>query len=249
MEIKQYMKLLKKRLWLILLCVAISMATTTYLSYENYQPLYQASTKLIVNKTEQDQQGSETMDLAAINVNIGLVETYKEIIMTPAILGVVVDRYPELNLTEDELGSRIAISNYNGTQVMTIQTTDNTYERAADIVNAVAQVVKTEIPRIMKVNNVELLNTADPNETPPPINQDINQKIAISFAVSLLFAVGITFLLEFLDDTLKTKKDIRNVMNLPTLTTIPTIRRKAMRAKKKTSQKQVGETKYAPVQQ
>ncbi|RUS45256.1 YveK family protein [Cohnella sp. AR92] len=248
MEIKQYLKLLKKRLWLIILCVTISMAVTAYFSYENYQPVYQASTKLIVNKTDQDQQGSETMDFGAINVNIGLVETYKEIITTPAIMDVVIERYPELNLSEEELASKLQIFNYNGTQVMTLQITDNTYERAADIVNAVAQVVKTEIPRIMKVNNVELLNTADPNENPAPINQDISQKIVISFAVSLLFAVGITFLLEFLDDSLKTKKDIRTVMNLPTLTTIPTIKRKATKTKK-TSHKQVGETKYASIQQ
>jgi len=251
MELRDYMKLIKKRLWLIILCVMISTITTAYFSYQNYKPLYLASTKLIINKTiGQDQLGGEQMDFGAINVNIGLVDTYKEIIYTPAIMDKVVARYPELNLSTEQLLARIEVAALNRTQVMTIDTADYSYERAANIVNAVAQVVKTEIPRIMKVNNVEILNIAEPTDQPPPLNQNTNQKIFLSFAISLIFAMGLTFLLEFMDDTIKTKKDIQSVMGFSTLSAIPTIKTKKVKArKKKSTRKQVTEAPYVTIRQ
>jgi capsular polysaccharide biosynthesis protein len=249
MEIKDYSKLIKKRLWLIILIVLVSTLTTAYYSFQNYQPTYVASNKLIINKTiVQDQVGiDQQMDLGAIDVNIGLIDTYKEIIRTPAIMAKVVQRYPELNLTVDHLISTVYVSALNKTQVMTIDTADYSYERAANIVNAVAEVVKTEIPRIMKVNNVEILNIADPNEQPAPENSNINQSIIISFIISLILGIGITFLLEFLNDTLKTKKDIQTVMGLPMLSAVPIIKKE--KRQKKNMREQVGEAKYATIKQ
>jgi capsular polysaccharide biosynthesis protein len=252
MEIKEYAKLIKKRLWLIILCVLVSTLTSAFYSYQNYQPIYVASNKLIINKTiGQDNVGIEQqMDFNAISVNIGLIDTYKEIIKTPAIMDKVVQRYPELNLSTDHLISTVYVSALNKTQVMTIGTTDYSYERAANIVNAVAEVVKTEIPRIMKVNNVEILNIADPNEQPAPENSKINQSIIISFIASLILAMGITFLLEFLNDTLKTKKDIQTVMGLPLLSAVPIIKQKKVKQQKKNKlRKQVGEGQYATIKQ
>ncbi len=248
MELKEYLKLIRKRLPLIVLCVLISTITTAIYSYNNYKPIYLASTKLIINSTTtQDQMGIEQMDLGAISINIGLVDTYKEIIKTPAIMDKVVQRYPELNLSTEQLISMIQVSALNRTQVMTIDTVDYSYERAANIVNAVAQVVKTEIPKIMKVNNVEILNVADLNDQPLPLNQKTNQLIVISFAVSLIFGIGITFLLEFLDDTLKSEKDIQDVLGLPTLTAIAATKEPAVRKskRKKKTRNVVGEATYA----
>jgi capsular polysaccharide biosynthesis protein len=247
MELKEYAKIIKKRLWLIIVCVVISTVTTVIYTQQNYIPVYEASTKLIINKMiTQDRSGNEQMDLGAISVNIGLVNTYKEIIKTPAIMNKVVQSYPELNLSVEQLISTVRVSALNGTQVMAIDTMDVSYKRAANIVNAVAEVVRTEIPRIMKVNNVEILNVAELNDQPPPVNEKTNRMIIMSFAVSLIFAIGITFLLEFIDDTLQTKQDIQTVTGLPILSMIPDMKGKEMKKlMKKRIRKQAGETKYA----
>jgi capsular polysaccharide biosynthesis protein len=244
MEFKEYFKMIKKRLWLVILCVVISGITTSLYSKSNYVPIYFASTKLIVNSTvAEDQSGiGEKMDIGAVNANIGLIETYKEIIKSPAIMNKVVQQHPDLNVTPEKLMSDVQISTLNNTQIMTIGIPDPSYELAADIVNAVAQTVKSEIPRIMKVNNVEILNIADLNDIPPPVNKKSNSLIVISIAVSLMLSIGIIFLLEFLDDTLKTEQDIKTVLGFTTFSLIPTVNRREMkRLQKKKVRKKAGD--------
>jgi capsular polysaccharide biosynthesis protein len=222
MDFKEYLAIVKKRLWLIVACVIISTATTTVFSNMNYVPMYQASTKLIVNKTvEQDLLGREQMDFGAIGINMTLINTYTEIIKTPAIMGKVVEWYPDLNMTAEQLISRVHVSSLNGTQVMTLSTVDFSYERAARTVNAVTEVFQSEIPKIMKVDNVAVLHMAPLDEQPMAINQRTNQTLIISFAVSLMIAIGIAFLLEFMDDTLKREKDIRQIFDAPMLAVVP----------------------------
>ena len=248
MELKGVLKIIKKRWWLIALVVAVSTLTTAYYSMRNYVPLYQASTQLIINSTvTADALGNQQMDLGAIGVNMTLVNTYIEIIKTPAIMDEVVRRYPELHMTTQDLLETVRVSSLNGTQVMTIRTVNPSYELAAHIVNAVADVVKTEIPRIMKVNNVEILSVADPNEYPPPVNPPSHLTVAISFIVSLLIAAGLVFLLEVLDDTMKTRKDIQDTLGLPTLATIPAMKKKDFIAPEpeKSKRKRAGDAAYA----
>lgn len=247
MELKSVLKIVRKRLWLVLLIVTAATVTTAYYSARNYVPLYQASTQLIINSTfTADALGNQQMDLGAININMSLVNTYIEIIRTPAIMDEVVRRYPELNLSTQYLLDWVRVSSLNGTQVMTIRTIDESYERAAYIVNAVADVVKTEIPRIMKVNNVEILSVADPGAYPPPVNPPSYLTVIISFAVSLMIAIGLIFLLEMLDDTLKTRKDIRDDLGLQTLATIPAMRKKDFHlpSPEKSKRKKAGDAAY-----
>lgn len=246
MELKQYFLIVKKRLLFIILCVVIATLTTAVYSYLYYTPLYQSSTKLIVNKTvEMEQMGREQMDLSALGVNIMLINTYKEIIKSQAIMDKVVQRYPELGLTPELLSSLINVQSVNNTQVMTLTVLDSSYERATKIVNAVSSVFQSEVPKIMKVNNVTILHSANLDDTPAPVNKRSNQLILISAAVALLFAVGITFLLEYLDDTFKTKEEIQRLMGVPVLTSISKMKAKQMITYKPISlRKQVGEAHY-----
>lgn len=246
MDLKAFGKLLKKRLWVIILCVLVSTSTTVAYTYYFSKPLYTASTKLIINKTvEEEQMGNEEMDFGAISVNIGLINTYKEIIRTPAILDKVVQRYPELNLTSDELLKHLDVSALNNTQVVTLSIADDSYERAADIVNAVTEVVRTEIPRIMKVNNVEVLNIADPSTPSTPITPNSAKPIVMSFGASLFISIAIVFLLEQLDDTLKTKREIQTIFGVSTLSMIPVLTKKELKSlKKKSSRKRTGDVSY-----
>ncbi|WP_248927147.1 YveK family protein [Paenibacillus hamazuiensis] len=231
MELKEYLQIIKKRLWLIAIVVLVSTITTIFFSYVNNVPIYQASTKLIVNKTvELDQMGKEQMDFGAMAINIRLIDTYKEIINTPAIMDKVVMRYPDLQLTPEQLASIVNVSAFNGTQVMTLSVMDTSYARAVKIVNAVSEVFQTEIPKIMKVDNVTILNPAKLTDAPKPLNSKANQYVIISFAVSLLFGIGIAFLLEYLNDTIKREEDIQKIFGAPMLSTIPIMKKSELKS-------------------
>ncbi len=246
-NLKECFMIIKKRLWLIVVCVFLTTIFTAIYSHMNYVPIYQASTKLIVNKTDgQDQMGKEQIDYGAIGINIALINTYKEIIKTPAIMDKVVQRYPDLNLSAEQLISIVNVSDLNQTQVMSIAARYFSDEKAVNIANAVSEVFQTEIPKIMMVDNVTILNRAKMQDNPIPVNQQSNQYIVLSFLASLVIVIGIIFLLEALDDTVKTDEDIRHIFEAGTLAFIPKMKENELRsAKRNKSRRKAGEAPYA----
>ena len=248
-NLREYFMLIKKRFWIIFTIVFVCTTLTAVYSNMNYQPVYMAATKLIVNKTsEKDQLGREQIDFGAIGVNIGLINTYKEIIKTPAIMDKVVQRYPDLNLTAEQLIAMTNVAGLHDTQVMTIVVTHYSYEKAVRIANAVSEVFQTEIPKIMKIDNITILNKAKMQDYPVPVNKKSNQYIVLSFAASLVIAIGLVLLLEALDDTLKTEEDVRQIFAVSTLAFVPKIRGKELestnRSKSRKSRRKVGEVQH-----
>lgn len=219
LDLRQYMAIIKKRLVLIILFVFVCTASAAAISVFLMNPVYEASTKIIVNQT-QSQLATGQLDLNQINSNITMIGTYKEIIKTPAILDKVAEQYPELGLTAIELANKIQVSSVNNTQVMTLVVQDVDYKQAAQVVNAVSRVFKEEIQHIFKVENVSILNEAVINAQPDPVSPNVPINVAIALVVSLMIAVGIVFLLEYLDDTIKTEADVLEFLGQPTLAMI-----------------------------
>ncbi|OPA80480.1 lipopolysaccharide biosynthesis protein [Paenibacillus selenitireducens] len=250
LDLKEYYQIIRKRLGMIIAIVAVSSIACGLVSYFLLNPVYEASTKIIVNRSS-EQNLANTIDINEVNTNLRLIDTYKEIIKTPAITEIVVKNYPQFALTASELMEKVSVSSVNNTQVMTIKVEDESYEKAAEVVNAVSNVFKDEISKIFKVDNVTILNKAPLSPVPSPIKPNPKLNIAISFIVSLMVAVGIAFLLEYLDDTIKTEQDVMKYLNLPTLTMISALDAEDMkqaRAPSKTNEK-AGESNVVTINQ
>lgn len=249
LDLRDYIRIIKKRIWLVIIIVLVSTLATGITSFFFLTPVYEASTKLIVNKSN-ERQGMDQVDINSINLNLRLIDTYKEVIKTPRIMDKVEKDYPQFGLTARELIRKVQVSSVNNTQVMTLVVQDPSYDKAASIVNAVSRVFQNEIPSIMKVDNVSLLNEADVTERPVPVKPNKALNVAISFVVSLMIAVGIAFLIEYLDDTIKTEEDIKKVLELPTLAMIARIKEDDMTNEKSSSsltKLQAGETSRVTV--
>lgn len=221
LDLRDYFQIVRKRLWLIVSIVVLVCGVAGVYSLFIKKPVYEASTKIIVNQTPTQSAGSQ-LDLNQINTNIQLINTYKEIIKTPAILDIVINNYPQFNITSEELLKKVNVSSVNNTQVMTLVVRDNSYQRAAEIVNAISLVFKDEIPSLFNVENVSILNEAkvNPLTEPGPVEPNILLNMAIAFIVSLMIGLGVAFLLEYMDDTLKTEADIEKYLGLPTIAMI-----------------------------
>ncbi|MBY0013615.1 YveK family protein [Paenibacillus typhae] len=222
LDLRDYFQIVKKRLWMIVSIVVVVCLLAGVYSLYIKNPVFEASTKIIVNQTQQVQSAASELDLNQINTNIQMINTYKEIIKTPAILDVVAKNYPEFNTTAEELLKKVNVSSVNNTQVMTLVVRDNSYQRAAELVNAISLVFKQEIPSLFNVQNVSILNEAklNPPVEPGPVEPNVVMNMAIAFIVSLMIGLGIAFLLEYLDDTLKTEEDIEKYLGLPTIAMI-----------------------------
>jgi len=242
MNLKEMVNVLWRRAWLIAIVISISCLVSGLVSYYVLQPTYEASTKLIVNKSSED-GGITSIAWDDLTVNIQLIATYKELILTKAIMDEVINKYPTIGLTSEELVSKVNVSSINDTQVMTVVATDASYEKAALIVNAVSEAFQAKVIEIMKVDNVTILNEASLTTIPAPISPSPIMNMIISLIVSSLFIICIVFLLQHLDDTVKTGEEAALLLDLPVLSEIHEVdkrelsKHRASRSARKASEK------------
>lgn len=236
-----YLNLIKKRLWLIVLFVLVSCSTTYYVSKNYVVPVYSASAQLLVNNGATSPDGNNNNNLT---YSLNLIMSYKELIKSPAIMDVVASTHPEFKLTGDQLSSMVAIKSSEGSQIINLSVTDQSYEKAAEIVNAVSQTFIRTLPSLMNLDNVMFLTPADPKDVPAPAGSGMMMNMVISFVVSLMAALGIILLMETLNGTLRSEKEAVHELGLPVIGTIPAIRKRDLGRDSKAT---VGEGAYAAI--
>ena len=146
--------------------------------------------------------------------------------VSPSIMNIVADSHPEFNLTAEQLSQKLEIRTTEKSQVINLSVQDESYTKAAGIVNAVSQTFIRELPSLMRVDNVTFLTPADPTAVPEPSNGGFMMNIVISFVLSLMAALGIILLMETLNGTLRTEKEAEFDLGLPVIATIGTIRKR-----------------------
>jgi capsular polysaccharide biosynthesis protein len=225
LNMKDYFKVLSRRWWIICSFVILACGLTAGYDYFFPRTIYEASSKLIINTSNQDQVMVRP-DSNEISSNIMMIETYKEIIATPAIMEKVVSAHPDINRDVNDLISKVKVSSSAGSQVMSLSIRESTLQQAVLTVNAIADVIEKEIPKIMNVDNITILSRAKTTDDQSPVSYGLQFKLLIVFILSLFVSIGIAFLVDHLDDTLKTEKDIEIYLSLPTLAAISKIKTK-----------------------
>lgn len=232
---------LRKRLMLIALLAAIAVAVSGIVSYFILTPVYQASTQILVNQKSSEQP---VLDPNQVRTNVEMINTYSVIIKSPIILDKVVQDL-DLPLTTDQLTEQITVNSEQNAQVFNLTVEDEDPAQAVKIANAISKTFSTKIPEIMNVDNVELLSPAVLKDNPSPVKPKPLLNMAIALVVGLMAGVGLAFLLEYLDNTIKTEEDIQNILQLPILGVIPKISvedEKAPVSKKAASKRMGSET-------
>jgi capsular polysaccharide biosynthesis protein len=210
---------LKKRMSLITLIAVIAVAVSGIISYFILTPIYQASTQILVNQKSSEQP---VLDPNQVRTNVEMINTYSVIIKSPIILDKVVQEL-DLKQTTEELTGAITVNSEQNAQVFNLSVETEDPAEAVKIVNAIGKTFSSEIPEIMNVDNVKILSPAVLKDNPTPVNPKPLLNMAIALVVGLMAGVGLAFLLEYLDNTIKTEEDIQNILQLPILGVIPKI--------------------------
>ncbi|NHN29403.1 YveK family protein [Paenibacillus agricola] len=246
-DLKFFLKILRKRAWLIMLVVVIACGVSFYLSEYVLKPTYEASTKLIVNKIEEN-KGLPALDYNTVNLNIKLIDVYKEIVKSPAIMDIVAAQNPTLGYTSEQLIKKVKISAVPQTPIMMLTFEDGSHENAVKLINSIATVFQRQITSIMKVDNVVILNEAKMIDNPEAISPKVYFNVVVAMATSLIFMISLVIVLEYFNDTVKSEEDIWAQLGIPTLTAIAKVKRKDMKASRAAySNKKVGGSTHASV--
>ncbi|ARJ24843.1 YveK family protein [Bacillus mycoides] len=212
-SLKELFYILKKRLAMILVIAFGAAIVSAIISFFFMTPIYQSSTQILVNQKKPE---GAMFQAGEIQTNIQLTNTYKVIIKSPVVLDQVNEKL-HLNMTAQALTGKINVANEKDSQVISVTAEDKDPKLARDIANATADVFKGEVAKIMNVDNVTVLSKAEVAENQSPIKPRPMLNVAIAFVVGLMAAVGLAFLLEYLDNTVKKEEDVENLLGLPVL--------------------------------
>ncbi|AQL55893.1 YveK family protein [Abyssicoccus albus] len=220
-NIEQLWQILKKNLLMILSLAAAFAIGSALITYFLITPKYQASTQILVNQKEQQGQ----IQVQEVQTNLQLINTYNEIIKTPAILDKVIDNL-KLEGESANLASKVNVTNQQQSQVINVTVTDVEQAEAVKIVNEISKVFQDEIENIMNVDNVSILTKAEKSEDPTPVSPKPLVNIVIAFILGALLGLAIAFLREFLDKSVKNEEDVAQHIGLPVLGSIPAFKQK-----------------------
>ena len=215
-DLKEYFYIIKKRAWIIALITVTAMIASGIISFFVLSPVYETKTTLIVNTEQANETNLITGD--QLNVTQKLALTYGEIIKSRTVIDEVIKSL-KLDMSYGQVSGMVNVSPVKDTQIIAITVQDTNPQRAADIANTIPRVFTKEVKRITKANSVEVIDKAVVAENPIKPNKIMN--IAIAGVLGVMIGLFIIFVLEYMDNKIKTPQDIEKHIELPILGVIP----------------------------
>lgn len=203
--------------WLLILAIPLlAVLIGALINIYILTPQYRSTTSLLVMKPTDTSQ----ILYQDIQVSRQLVDTYREIAHSRLVLDGVIS---SLNLSCDitELRKLVQVESVRNTEIINISVVHPQPAMAKNIANTVARNFMTQVVDLYRVENVSLIDRAAlPKE---PVSPKVKQNLAVAFSLGLIIAVGLVFLLDNLDRTIKTPEDIQKYLQIPVLGIIPRI--------------------------
>jgi capsular polysaccharide biosynthesis protein len=228
LELRRYLTVLRSRLWLIL--VTTFLASSVGCVTSNAEPQYTTRSTLYVGSTSislNPSQGELSNDRSLALQSIAL--TFSKMIDSQPIALRAVQRL-DLDVTALYVVRATEATHELGTQLIYIDVTDPDPALAQSLANGLAdsfvEIVQEFEPTTAEEGVVPRLpayvfERAQLPRSPEPTQQPRSVLLAMIFG--LLVSVGVAFLLEYLDLSVRTSSDVERLLELPVLGVIPAL--------------------------
>lgn len=196
---------IRKRLWMVLL---ITISLTVLAGMYNSRPetpMYTSSARVIIGTTA-DMMG-----------------TVRVLFREPIVMNKVIETL-QLNRSAAQLRSQFRVDSVEGTLVTVISVVDSDPKLAADIVNTAVDAYRKAAAEILSITNIQVLTAAQ--EIPFPINMKSNNIVFVAFILGLILSLTLVFLLDSLDDSIKSDRQIEEVLGLTVLGDVSRMKKK-----------------------
>ena len=211
----------KSKKWMFVSMVLVGLLAY-YLSTAFIQPKYEASTQVLLVT----QQNDNRVDSSEVLSSLSLVNTYRVIMKSPAVLEKVKEQVPN---APDPLSDALTVESEEESQVINVFVTANDPFVAAETANVISEVFVAEIPDLMNIDNVRILSPAEVPEAQVSPNVMLNTALAL-FA-GLLIGGFIGLLRHMFDKRIRNEQEAERLLDLPVIGSIPTIERRDLKAK------------------
>ncbi|MBF0737784.1 capsule biosynthesis protein CapA [Staphylococcus arlettae] len=206
-------RIIKRNFNLIIILPIVGLIIGLLCSLILVQPMFQASTQVIVNEKESDSE----MQAQQVQSNIQLVNTYAEIATSPRMLEEV-SKELDNKYSAKELSSMISATSETESQILNIAVESANKNDSEKIANVFSEVFSDETPKIMNIDNVSILSKADDTATQTEPKMLVNALLGI--VIGLMVAAIVIVLREIFDTRIKDEQDVQDELDIPVLGSI-----------------------------
>lgn len=216
-SIGEILESLRKRWKLIFICTMTVTILVTVFTLFFIKPKYETSTKLFVGKEQGAEQVYNNSD---VQMYQQLLKTYSEVIRTRDAAKAAISN-ENLDLKVNEVLSNLAVVTLADTQILQIKYESTNPEEALKVIKGIKDEFMKKAVELVPNGNIQVLEEAVFPEKPVSPNKKMN--IVIGLILGLMIGVGLALLLEFMDNSFKTKEQLERALDIPVLGTIPVI--------------------------
>ena len=211
-----------KKVWIIIITIVFIILGAVY-SFVFVEPEYQASTTLLLAKTNTEQTtenatSAESITQTDLTLNQKLVSTYSVLVQSKSVIREVINNLGIEGLEEEELKKSVTVNAVEDTEVIKITVTNKNPDYAAKIANEIANVFSKKVTEIYKINNVYVVDVAEIENEPYNINHA--KDIVIFAFIGIVVACAYILIRNMLDNTIKSDADVEK-MGLTVLAQLP----------------------------
>lgn len=217
-SISEIFEALKKRWILIVSITLVATLISGVLSFFVIKPTYETSTKVFIGKEESNQEGYNTND---IQMYQKLLQTYAETIKTNEVVQAAINSTNNTDLTVPAVKGTLTVTPVSDTQILQIKYQNKSPEVAKEILESITNEFVILAKELVPNGNVRVIEAVQLPENPVAPNKKMN--VAIAFLLGLMVSVGLVFLIEYLDNTFKSKEELERELDIPVVGIIPEV--------------------------
>lgn len=211
-DIGEILYLFKKRIVLILVIVA---AFTGFGMFKASKmvPRYQAATKIYVGASENLVDNYTSNE---INQYISFMNTFNEFIRVDDFLNTTLQKY-KLTQTAGSVKGSLGFSASENAPIFTLSYSSGDKKVAEDVLKAISSEFLLQAKEIFPTTQPKTIDSVKVSTIMP------NKKkvIIMMLAIGLILAIGLVLVLDYLDDTISSRKDLEKALDLPILGELP----------------------------
>lgn len=216
-DLKEIAIAILDRIWIVI-SVGIACALLAGIITKVFiTPMYTSTTKLYVINKQNSENNITYTDLQTGNL---LTNDYIIQVKGTKVLSQVIS---ELNLTdtEDELASRITVSNPENSRFIVISVSDKDPVVAQQIASCVAEVSSDVVKEVMDLEKVNVAEEANlPLEKSSP---NLKKNVLLGGAAGVFVSLLLIVVFYLLNDRIRTPEDVKRYLGLNTLGQIPVL--------------------------